>query len=175
MAEINLADYERAIGRLSLRWAIAEHALDRSIAILHHIWRAGDTEKTLPLNARAKIKHFRKVSLAVPEFANVSQLIEEIATEAFRLLDERNWCIHGTALAFEMEAVGYPIELKRLSRPHLNAEETRQFTIEQINQIADDCASLAVMLALFQCEPLGFISKDHIKDVFRRFGVEPPF
>ena len=144
-----------------MRWAGFEHILDSAIAVLFYQYGGREIADELPMGTKGKIKFFRKAALRVPQFQQTALSIERIATEALRVLKERNWCIHRAALAFyDTDTVAYPVELVRLVRPHLFEEERRSVTIDHIKAVADDCAALLFVVALFHYEPLGVTPKN---------------
>ncbi len=61
---INRSDFEKAIGQFSISWALAEHAIDRCIGVIFYTKGGYQLDSELPLNARSKIKFFRKLATA---------------------------------------------------------------------------------------------------------------
>ncbi|MER8389434.1 hypothetical protein NKH14_28775 [Mesorhizobium sp. M1380] len=142
-------DFERAIGRLAINWAAAEHAFDHCLSILFYEKGTNSLAATLPLNARAKVKFFQKAIKATPELAEAVPRAEELANAAFRILDDRNWCIHGTASMIGGTLFDQPFNFSRFERPSMQSIQDKEVTMDFIQATSESCAKLTLALAVF--------------------------
>jgi hypothetical protein len=171
---ITRSDFEKAIGQLSISWALAEHALDRCIGVIFYAKGGDQIEKELPLNARSKIKFFRKACNTLEFCKDDVEHANEMANHAYKTLDDRNWCIHGAALTTAPEFFSAEIEMIRFSRPHMGELETRTVTIKEIEAIRMDCLRLLFAFGFFLYKPLNALSKEHVQNVLDDAGIEFP-
>ncbi|WP_165214290.1 hypothetical protein [Affinirhizobium pseudoryzae] len=95
-----------------------------------------------------------------------------MANQAYKTLDDRNWCIHGAALTTAPEFFSPEIEIIRYSRPHMDEIETRTVTIKEIEAIRMDCLRLFFAFAFFLYKPLDTLSKEHVRKVLDDSGIE---
>ncbi|RWC28946.1 hypothetical protein [Mesorhizobium sp.] len=173
MDPIQREDFERAIGKLAISWAAAEHAFDHCLSILFYEKGASSLAAVLPLNARAKIKFFQKAVKATPELAGAFPRAEELANAAFRILDDRNWCIHGTASMIGGTLFDQPFNLSRFERPSMEAIEHKEVTMDFIQETSESCAKLSLALAVFMFRKFGLFSEEAVEDALR--GVREDF
>lgn len=171
---INRADFEKAIGQLSIAWALAEHAIDRCIGVIFYTKGGDQIERELPLNARSKIKFFRKACNRLEFCKDDVDHANEMADYAYKALDNRNWCIHGAALTTAPEFFRPEIEIIRYSRPHMGEIETRTVTIKEIEEIRMDCLRLLFAFGFFLYKPLNTLSKEQVQKVLSDAGIEYP-
>ncbi|ESZ38167.1 hypothetical protein [Mesorhizobium sp. L2C066B000] len=167
MDPIQREDFERAIGKLAVNWAAAEHGFDHCISILFYEKGASSLVTTLPLNARAKIRFFQKAIKAIPELAGAVPRAEELANAAFRILDDRNWCIHGTASMIGGTLFEQPFNLSRFERPAMESIEHKEVTMGFIHVTSESCAKLTLALAVFMFRKFGLFTENEVEDALR--------
>ena len=172
MDMINRSEFEKAIGQLSIAWALAEHALDRCIGVIFYAKGGDQIKEELPLNARAKIKFFRKACNRLDFCKDDIEHANEMADYAYKALDDRNWCIHGAALATAPEFFSPEIEIVRYTRPQMDELESRVVTIGEIESIRMDCLRLLFAFGFFLYKPLDTLTKEHVQKVFDDAGIE---
>ncbi|GAA2858674.1 hypothetical protein GGQ99_002450 [Aminobacter niigataensis] len=174
MDHVEREKFELAIGKLTVAWAVAEHGLDQCISVIYHLKGGHSISKSLPLNARDKIKFFRKSVRSLPELSKASHHADYMADMAFRILDDRNWCVHGVALQVGATLIPHPIELTRLQRPHMISLERKDVTLDSINKVMLDCMPLLLGFAFFLHDPLDIIPTEHVQQTLGRFRVDWP-
>ncbi|MDH4987600.1 hypothetical protein QEZ47_19170 [Aminobacter anthyllidis] len=174
MDQVEREKFELAVGKLTVAWAVAEHGLDQCISVIYHLKGGQAISKTLPLNARDKIKFFRKSVRSLPELHKAAEHADHMANMAVRILDDRNWCIHGVALQVGATMIPHPIELTRLQRPYMTSLEKKEVTLDSINKVMLDCMPLLLGFAFFLHDPLEVIPKEHVQQTLVRFGVSWP-
>ncbi|MBZ9703072.1 MULTISPECIES: hypothetical protein [unclassified Mesorhizobium] len=167
MDPIQREDFERAIGKLAINWAAAEHAFDHCLSILFYEKGASSLTTVLPLNARAKVKFFQKAVKAIPELADAFPRAEELANAAFKILDDRNWCIHGTTSMIGGTLFDQPFNLSRFERPGMEFIENKTVTMDFVGKTSEACAKLTLALAVFAFRKFGIFSKDEVEDALR--------
>ncbi|MER9705678.1 hypothetical protein NKJ10_15755 [Mesorhizobium sp. M0204] len=175
MEPIQREDFERAIGKLAINWAAAEHALDHCLSILFYEKGASSLAALLPLNARAKIKFFHKAVKATPELASAIARAGELANAALRIVDDRNWCIHGTASMIGGTLYDQPLNLSRFERPAMEFLESREITMDTIRETTGKCGHLALAMMVFTIRHLGILSEEEIEDTLRGVREDFPF
>jgi hypothetical protein len=158
--------------RLTLIWAMAEHALDHCVAVIYYSKGGDRLAREMPLNARAKIKFFRKACNELEFAADVRDHANALADLALKALVDRNWCIHGAAV--EVTPEGYPddIVLRQIARPLMERYETRTVTLTEIARVQQDCTKVMLGFAVFVCEPLGFSTTDAAQRMLDELGIE---
>ncbi|RWC92813.1 MAG: hypothetical protein E5V58_12965 [Mesorhizobium sp.] len=99
---------------------------------------------------------------------HASTLADEIAAEAEAALDFRNWCVHGVALQFSREIMPSPVKLVRFKKADLRNSETKEVTLDAIQQAGKACANLAMKFVLFTYKPLGVLPREAIDQQIER-------
>lgn len=169
MDQIDRAAFERAIGKLCIAWGIAERGLDICLSIIYDLKGGDGLAKKPPRGgAKDKIEFFRKATGALPGLRHVSKRAAEIACEAEASLDFRNWCIHGVAEQFSRDIMPSPVKLVRSQKTDLRNSETKEVTLEAIQQASLACARLALKFALFTHKPLGVLPLEEIERQIER-------
>lgn len=175
MDQVNREDYERAIGKLCISWAMVEHALDMNVAAIYYTKGGDAIEKRLPHNAKDKIKWFRKAMLRLPALASAAHHAEPFAKDMLNVLARRNWCIHGVGLnILNFQTLPHPIELVRVQRPEMRRTESYQVKLPDIDSTTSDTIPLLLFLCFFQYDPLGITTKRQVENAFSSFGIDVP-
>ena len=175
--QIQRPQFEQAIGQLSIAWAIAEHGLDQCIGVLYYAKGGDQLGLAIPMNARKKIKFFRRVCTELnlahdgdPDDGETHASI--IANLAIKALDDRNWCIHGVAFGAIPDTFDNDIVFTRLQRPALTQFERKKVTLQDIEATRLECVKLAVAFGFFLYTPLNFLTKEHVQNTFDSLGIE---
>lgn len=174
MEPIERSEFEKAIGQLAIAWAVAEYGLDKCISAIFHLKGGNEIVSELPMNARAKIKFFRRASNNIDALGSHTEWANEIVDLAYRTLDDRNWCIHGMALDAVPPFFEEPVTLTRFDRSNLIEAEFKPVTLADIGDARFRCQCLSVYFGLFLCKPLNVLSEDHVKKVCDDLGIEVP-
>lgn len=174
MEQIQRSEFENAIGKLSIAWAIAEYGLDQCIADIFYNKGGSTLIAELPLNARAKIKYFRRAFAELDNLKHFSEHAEKIANTAYKILDERNWCIHGFAADAVAEQFSAIINFRRFVRPSMKHHEDHQVTLDDIKNTHDECTELVVVFGLMLYKPLDIVTKEFTEQILGRFNMEIP-
>ncbi|MER8672969.1 MULTISPECIES: hypothetical protein [unclassified Mesorhizobium] len=171
----DLTQFESAIGKLAMTWALAELGLDKCVSSLFTTHGGSTLRPKIPLNAGDKIRFFRQAVQKASHLTHAGEYAAEIADEMHIVLADRNWCIHGTALQMmEPEFGAATIVLTRQERPNLKGVEKKEVSLKDIERASFRCIRLSVAFGLFLWKPLGVLPKDTIHNAFRRLGIEVP-
>ena len=84
----------------------------------------------------------------------------------------RNWCIHGFAQNAFSGGLPENIRLTRLALADMKTFEETHVTLKDIEKCYSDSTELCIAFGLILYKPLNVLPEDHIKNLFRRFGVE---
>ena len=128
--------------------------------------------RDLPMNAKGKIKFFRKCCANLEPVTEFSGYGISLSEKALSTLDERNWCVHGVALFSVSKTIAENIPLIRHVKPELASTEAKIVTLDDIRGTRFDCLDLLCSFSLFLYQPLGVLSKEHVDNVFRELGFE---
>ena len=174
MEPIERSEFEKAIGQLAIAWAVAEYGLDKCISAIFHLKGGDEIVSELPLNARAKIKFFRRAANTIGSLGTHTEWANEIVDLAYTTLDDRNWYIHGMALDVVPPFFEEPVTLTRFDRSNLIEAEFKPVTLAGILDAKLRCQRLSVSFGLFLCKPLDVLPEDHVKKVCDDLGIEVP-
>lgn len=132
-----------AIGRLAIRWASLELALDLSMYDIFHV-RGGDSiEKELPRSLERKTRFLRAAVKKLPVLLQHQRRTSNLLDRVSKAAEFRHDVLHGVGFRYLVPNSPEIAMTRLLREPTLFKAKQFAVTVEQINQEADETAKLA--------------------------------
>lgn len=162
MANPTLAEFEVAIGKLIIAWAVMEQILNACLQFLHRDHKGHEIETDLPEPLSRRLKYFKKALRASSVDEDWVEYGVKLAGEIKALSVVRHDCIHGVLSTFFDEQA--PPSLM-VFRPPTQSATNSPISLEKISDVEFQAMRIGVLLSVLVFRQLHPVSEEAVKEL----------